>query len=200
MKKWMKYSIAIVITLFCCFFYAHVDKAHNIYGNEPDNSNFIAVQMDKNKGIVQAFNCGEEYFNGIELKIALFNEPLKGKMNYSLEDGKGKKLTSGSIEVADIKSGRIRKIKFDRKIKCNKDTTYVIKFSSDGLEEDKAIGLYYAPQEGQKNELNINGEDTEGILVMRTLTHRFDLETFIVVLGFIAYIAAFFKILYKMFS
>ena len=44
------------------------------------------------------------------------------------------------------------------------------------------------------------GQTIEGVGVIRSLTHRFDLETFIVTLCFAAYIILFMRWLYKLFE
>ena len=46
----------------------------------------------------------------------------------------------------------------------------------------------------------LNKEKIEGTLILKTVTDRFDVETFVVVLLFGAYIAFFFNFLYKMFK
>ena len=59
---------------------------------------------------------------------------------------------------------------------------------------------YYRIVGKKTGNLEVNGKKTEGTLVLRWITHRFDAETFIVTLGIIVYFVAFFKILYRLFS
>ena len=46
----------------------------------------------------------------------------------------------------------------------------------------------------------INDEETDGTLIMKAVTNRFDAETFCVLLLFIIYVIAFMKFLYKLFK
>ena len=48
--------------------------------------------------------------------------------------------------------------------------------------------------------MNIKNNDTDGTLVTRIISHRFDVETFIVFLGIVAFVAMFMKVLYKFFK
>ena len=52
-------------------------------------------------------------------------------------------------------------------------------------------------KENQK--LTVRGQETEGVLVTRITSHGFNMETFVVLLGVIAFIIGFIKILYKFF-
>ena len=46
----------------------------------------------------------------------------------------------------------------------------------------------------------VNGNDIEGTMIIKTITNRFDLETFFVVTIFVLYIVVFLKLLYKLFK
>ena len=59
---------------------------------------------------------------------------------------------------------------------------------------------YYTPGITEQAQLTYDGQTIEGTGVMRTLTHRFDLETYIVTLCFVIYIILFMRWLYKLFE
>ena len=46
---------------------------------------------------------------------------------------------------------------------------------------------------------SVNNE-TQGALAARYISHRFDVETFVVLLGFVAFIVIFMKLLFKLFK
>ena len=48
--------------------------------------------------------------------------------------------------------------------------------------------------------LGIKNNETPGALAARYISHRFDVETFVVLLGFVAFIVIFMKLLYKLFK
>ena len=68
-----------------------------------------------------------------------------------------------------------------------------------GTGDNAGISFYLSEREGQGGMLKVKGQETKGILAVRTLTHRFDLETFFVLLGILAFIAGFMNVLYRMF-
>ena len=68
------------------------------------------------------------------------------------------------------------------------------------MEETKGIGLYYSPEDQTGKSFTIAGVKTDGTMILRTIDHGFDLETFIVTLGFVIYVVVFLRVLYKLFS
>ena len=49
-------------------------------------------------------------------------------------------------------------------------------------------------------ELKISEQIQEGTLILKTVTKRFDIETFVILLIFVLYIIVFLKFLYKLFK
>ena len=62
------------------------------------------------------------------------------------------------------------------------------------------VGFSYEPKQEKDTALSINGKNTDGTLIAKTVTNRFDIETFCVLVLFILYIVGFFKFLYKLFK
>ena len=196
----MKYVIECVLVVSICFIYAHIDKAHNVYDTKTDNSSYIPVSIISDSYVSQSFKCTENSIDGVSLKLVLSGDSKAGELNYQLLDESGCELLSGIYPIAEIKSGRINKIKFDKKIENTEDNLYTVSIGVTGLEENESLGIYYDSLGERTGNLKVNGENTEGTLILRWLTHRFDVETFIVTLGFVVYFVVFFKILYKLFS
>ena len=63
-----------------------------------------------------------------------------------------------------------------------------------------SIRVFYTLGSNENATLIYAGQTIEGVGVIRSLTHRFDLETFIVTLCFAAYIILFMRWLYKLFE
>ncbi len=200
MKKWLKYIIAGVIVVLVCFAYAHIDKANNIYDTRTDNSSYVQVSILADSYVSQSFRCPEDKMDGIAAKILLNGGSEEGELVYSIYDESGRELRKGGFSVNDIKSGKINLIKFNESIKGSKDKLYTVFFEQKGLHDGESLGIYYDPVGRKSGELKVNEEKVEGTMVFRSITHRFDLETFIVVLGFVIYFVLFFKILYRLFS
>ncbi|MXP76931.1 hypothetical protein GN277_16540 [Lachnospiraceae bacterium WCA-9-b2] len=200
MKKWLKYVVFSMAAIILCFLYAHVDKAHYIYDGESDSSEYIAVNINKDASISQVFECTEKSFDGIAVKVLVNSISDSGKLVYDLQDLNGETLIEGKIALSDIDNGRINKIKFDKTVEGTESGFYIIYFKTEDMSEGESVGLYYDNQSNFTDDLNVNGEKINGTLILRTITYRFDIETFIVTLGFIVYFVLFFRILYRLFA
>lgn len=200
MNKKIKYIILSIIVLACCYLYAHVDKTHDIYNSEIDSSMYIAAVLNNNQSVSQAFVCPEEHLDGVTVKVSVNSALPDRKLVYTVCDTKGQELAVGEMPFQKIKSGRINKIMFEDSIQNSKLKEYVITFRPSGLKDGENVGIYYTPENENNSGLLVEQEETEGTMVLRTITHRFDIETFIVVLGFVIYFVLFFRILYKLFS
>lgn len=200
MKKRIKYVLVSIIAILFCFLYAHVDKTHNIYDANTDSSLYSMVILEKESFVSQSFKCVEKDLTGISIKLITNNVSKEGKLIYKLNDADGKEILKSKVALEELKSGRINKIKFDRKIQECKNNWYTISFSVSDLKPDENVQVYYDSHGEKKGELFIGEQSAEGTIILRTLTHRFDLETFIVTICFIIYFAVFFRILYKLFS
>lgn len=60
--------------------------------------------------------------------------------------------------------------------------------------------MYAVPGASKDSLLVVKGEKADGVMVLRTVTHRFDVETFIVTALFILYVIFFIRWLSKVFK
>lgn len=200
MKKWIRYVILSAGAVAVCFLYAHIDKVHNVYDITTDNSSYVSANIMGDSFVSQSFRCTEDCIDGISLQLLLSGEAKEGELQYRLLDESGQELHHGVYPIEQIKSERINKIMFDKTVESTRDNVYKISLKAEGLGEGASLGIYYDPVGKKTGDLEVNGKKTEGTLVLRWITHRFDAETFIVTLGIIVYFVAFFKILYRLFS
>lgn len=201
MKSRIKIFIIGVVIICAAAIYSFVDKTASIYDIQCDTSDFQSVTLEKGKILSQTFQCTEEYLDGFSVKITADNVPDNSmvKLCYNLtESGKEKECAQGVVSLEELKSGSFFKIRFDRISDCeNKE--YLLTISLLECPEGN-VRLFYTPGGGENMELKYGGEFIDGTQVMRTLTHRFDVETFVVTLFFAAYIIVFMRWLYKLFQ
>lgn len=198
MKKKIKYIILGLVVVLGCYLYAHVDKTHDVYNSEIDSSLYLSAVLTENQSVSQRFMCQEERLDGIAVKLSTNSASQEGKLLYTLNDVDGHELISGELFFNEIKSGRINKIKFEENIEGSKDKEYMVTIKVSGLNEGESLSVYYTREED--SDIIINEKETNGAMILRTVTHRFDIETFVVVIGIFIYFVVFFKILYKLFS
>ena len=201
-KKNILYTILIwVVILVGAYMYAHIDKMHTLYDEDVDTSSYIATG-DLSKGVLeQTFLCEEDSLDGMSVKCQLFGDVTGIKLKYQLsEAGSDVVIAKGNMAAETIKNNQFTKFFFDEKVSECSNKQYVFKIMQENASEQQGVGFCYENQVEEKSNLSISGEDTEGTLIAKTITKRFDLETFIVVVCFIAFIWAFFKVLYKLFK
>lgn len=198
MKKRLKYFILCIIIVVCCYLYSHVDKTHDTYNSKVDSGSYLAIALENGNSGSQLFKCQEEHLDGVSIKMSVNSASMQGKLKYVLYDEKGKSLTSGELAIEEIKSGRINKILFEKSIENTKNNSYIISFSPMELRDGEYIGIYYLQE--KSSQFIVGGKEVSGTMILRTVTHRFDVETFVVLIGFVIYFVLFFKILYKLFS
>ena len=105
------------------------------------------------------------------------------------------------MKATDIKSGKFNQIPFPTIEEC-KDKAYVIRLENrgDNVPEGSGISFSYHNTTEENTKLAIDGNETQGTLIVKTITDRFDLETFVVLILMIAYMIGFFVFLSRLFG
>ncbi len=201
MKKKIKVVIGIVLIVAFAFCYAHIAKLNNIYDRQVDSSKYIGTGVIKDS-LEQEFVSKEETLDGISLKCQFQGDATGTSLQIELVDCNTNETVATSIVSAkDMKTGKFNVFKFDTVEGCKGKTYKVIVSEKNAdFEASKGIGLLYQPDTENNTDLTINGNETQGTLIMKTVTNRFDAETFYVLLLFILYIYGFVKFLYKLFK
>ena len=201
MKKKSKVVIGIVLIVAFAFCYAHIAKLNNIYDRQVDSSKYIGTGVIKDS-LEQEFVSKEETLDGISLKCQFQGDATGTSLQIELVDCNTNETVATSIVSAkDMKTGKFNVFKFDTVEGCKGKTYKVIVSEKNAdFEASKGIGLLYQPDTENNTDLTINGNETQGTLIMKTVTNRFDAETFYVLLLFILYIYGFVKFLYKLFK
>lgn len=201
MKSKIKTIFLILIIIVLAAVYAVIDKPVSVYDTSCDTSKFQAQVLEVGQMASQKFVCEEAYMDGISLKLAANAVPDKEKVLVAYEvvdDSTGKVVAKGTENLGKLRSGKFFKMKFDRVNDC-KDKAYTLNFRVTKCDAGN-VQIFYTPGTDKGEALVYAGTPIDGIGVMRTLTHRFDLETYIVTLCFAAYIVLFMRWLYKLFK
>lgn len=201
MKKKICLVMFITGVLVLVFFYAHIDKNTYLYDRNVDSEDLIPTGILKEKEeIRQSFTCKEDSIDGINLKATVVGDVESVNIEYSLiHPESGDVVRSGSVKGKEIKNNRFNKLKF-QVLEDTKDKKYVLKLSESGASGELGISFYMSAEKRPGEKLTVRENETQGVLVARILTYRFDWETFIVMLGILAFIAGFMSALYKLFK
>ncbi len=199
MKK-VRRILGIIIVLVFAYWYAHIAKMNMIYDKSVDNSEYISMGILEDQRVEQKFVCIEEKMGGIYAKCQVVGDVTDVKVRYSIAEASSRKVVAeGSCPAAELKPSKFNKLSFDTIEGC-KDREYILAVWSDPVSPRKGVSFYYQPETEGGTALTIGGSEIKGTMIMRTVTDRFDMETFCVVIIFIGFIAAFMKILYKLFE
>ena len=201
MKTKVRILVIGVIVICLAGIYSIIDKNISIYDTKCDTSMFQSLVLEKDKEVVQNFVCEEASLDGISIKIATDDTIDNGKVvlsYYLTEQSSKKKVVKGEVNLAKLQSGRYFKIKFPTvENTLNKEYRFHISLKQG---EESNVRMFYTPGKDEKAPFFYNDKQVKGIEVMRTITHRFDLETFFITICFVVYIVMFMKWLYKLFK
>ena len=199
MKKKLGWIIlAVVLLAFTCV-YAIVDKNNAIYDRAVDTSKYVALGLERGEMVSQSFTSKEDKLDGINIKMSVSGQANEKKIIYILKDENGKSVASGSTSLEKIKAGKFFTLKFDELTGC-KGKEYTFELTVEQCEKDAQVIVYAVPGAVDDLPLEVKGEKAEGVMVLRTITHRFDIETFVVTAIFILYVIFFIKWLSKVFK
>ena len=192
MKK-IKKMAAVIILILIAFIYGHIHKTHAIYDRTVENDQYIMLDGSQSQ-ITQEFICEEDSLDGIQVKCQNLQEDPEAEIRVYLQDcGNGGIVAKSVKKAGEIKTGKFNEFSFDTVSRC-RGKAYKVVFEKDFL------ALYAEKTSEEGTNLKINSEESEGTLILKTVTYRFDIETFCVFMLLVSYICVFFQFLNWLFS
>lgn len=192
MKK-IKKMAAVIILILIAFIYRHIHKTHAIYDRTVENDQYIMLDGSQSQ-ITQEFICEEDSLDGIQVKCQNLQEDPEAEIRVYLQDCENGGIVAKSVKKAgEIKTGKFNEFSFDTVSRC-RGKAYKVVFEKDFL------ALYAEKTSEEGTNLKINSEESEGTLILKTVTYRFDIETFCVFMLLVSYICVFFQFLNWLFS
>ena len=192
MKK-IKKVAAVIILILIAFIYGHIHKTHAIYDRTVENDQYIMLDGSQSQ-ITQEFICEEDSLDGIQVKCQNLQEDPEAEIRVYLQDCENGGIVAKSVKKAgEIKTGKFNEFSFDTVSRC-RGKAYKVVFEKDFL------ALYAEKTSEEGTNLKINSEESEGTLILKTATYRFDIETFCVFMLLVSYICVFFQFLNWLFS
>jgi len=202
MKKKVAAVLFIIILLIINFSYAsYTTKKTALYDVNISNNEYGNVnQVAENTVVVQTFTCNRNGLNAVEIMFGTYDRDNNTKLSYELSDVKGKVIAKGSFDQSELTNNAFYKIEFNKKFE-SKGKKFTITIRDNNTLYDEAVTILTS-KGILKNTLSINGKYANEInntdaLVMRYLTTKFDMETYIVLTFFELFIFAFIKTIYK---
>lgn len=189
-----------IVLLAAAFFYAHIDKTTHIYDNSIDSSLYRNTGIMTDWQIEQVFTCEENVLDGVRIKCGVTGDVSGVTLKYTLTDDKTETIVAdGVLDAAKIKNSKFNNFNFEQ-IKNTKNDKFRLEVEAVGAVADNGVNFFTLDRTKGNTELYIDGEKNDGVLALKTISKRFDLETFIIVLCFALFITVFIKFLYKLFK
>lgn len=199
MKKRVTYIVFAFILIVFVVFYAIVDKNNKIYDRTVDTSQYVSVGLAEGESIEQTFVSEEDKLDGMTAKMSVSGQPQDKEVGYRLKDENDKVVVSGTTSLEKMKTGKFFAFKFDPVTNC-KGKKYTFELTVNRCAAEEQVIVYWVPGSEKNAELLVNGEREDGVMALRAVTHRFDLETFIVTAVFLIYVLLFIRWLGKIFK
>lgn len=190
--KQIKRIVACGLVILAAFLYAHIGKTNAIYDRQSDSSTY-GIAENTGLAIEQEFVCREDTLDAIQVKCQV-QQTEEADVTLTLTDMESGKTVAGSTKaLSEIESGKWNTFSFETVENC-KGKTYQM------ILEGKALTCFAQQGSQPETKLYVNGAEQDGTLLMKTVTKRFDVETFGVFLMLVLYVYFFFRFLKRLFS
>lgn len=182
MKEKKKIVVVILLLIFA-FAYAYVAKTTIIYDKSTEEYYALGVQERVEQSVV----CQEKTWDGVDIKCQVIGESLDAEIKMTVVDTEtGRVKAEVKKPISELKNGKFNRFLFS-KIKDCKGKTYKIIFENIRGRDAQEEGVGFLTQ-------------ADGTWIMKMITRKFDIETFVVLMVILAYIVIFFRVLYRLFS
>lgn len=199
-KKIVSTVLLCVLIVMFSYVYAYVDKNIYLYDRHEDTSTYYGTGILKEgESVSQTFISKEDCIDGINIKISMTGDVQNTILHYSLLELDTDKVYSEQVCAKDLENNKFNQLMFER-IDNAKGKKYKLILQPENVDEQYGLGFYVTQGEVEEQELFIKENSSEGTLVVRIISHRFDLETFIVFMGIVVFIIVFMKMLYTSFK
>ena len=199
MRKKIISSLMIIIVIVLSYVYAHIDKNSYVYDRQADTNSFYGTGVLKEGSeIRQTFIAQEDTIDGVNVKATILGNVENIVVHYVLLDEASQEVCKGNVSGNELENNKFSELKF-KGISGTKGKEYTLVLCEENSDEQNGIGFYVSPDSSKETKLTVEDKNVDGYLVTRVISHGFDLETFVVLLGMITFVVAFMKILYKFF-
>lgn len=199
MRKKVFSCIVLCIVLILSYVYAHIDKNHYVYDKNADTSTYVGTHILLDGEVVkQSFVASDDTIDGINLKIAVYGNPENLILQYSILDSDDAIVAEAEVVGTELQHNKFNHLQLST-IENTKGNLYTLMLGVKHADEQNGLGFYIEPGSKGNMTLLVREQETEGALVTRITSHRFDVETFVVLLGIIVFITGFMNVLDKYF-
>ena len=200
MKKKIGLCVVVCIVIILSYLYSNIDKNSYIYDKQTDTATYYetGILMEQ-EAVKQSFVSTENTIDGIYIKVSIVGNVENVALHYGILELDSNMLTENTISAKELESNKFNKLKLPQITETmGKEFTLIL--WEENSDEQNGVSFYLVPGVQDEQTLYVKEHETQATLVMRILCHRFDVETFVVMLGMISFITIFMKILFRFFK
>ncbi|MGO5051973.1 hypothetical protein ACTQ6A_05555 [Lachnospiraceae bacterium LCP25S3_G4] len=202
MKRKIRWLIFSIVVIGATYLYSYIEQPEPIYSEAIAVEEYVSCEEIVGDYVIeQEFVAKQDTIKGVKIKCRTFNDKKAPSADiiYSIKDkSNGEIVAKGKVNASKIKNSKFYEFEFNELTSC-KGKTYVFTITSKNGMPGESISVYKTQATNRDTHLKVNGDEVEGTLVLRTISHIFSWETFFVVICFVIYIFVFIKVLYKFF-
>ena len=160
--------------------------------------------------LTQMFTCTDKGLCGFSIKLTKLDNQQIGTYSWSIQEaetgkeiGKGK-INEASTENSEFVSSSAQKrgnVRVEFPVQADSaGKKYVLIIQGKKVQDNETMAVYVTEKGKNDSTLELNGTKLERASVIKLQYKRFNVETFIVFLVIILYLAVFVKFMYKLFK
>ena len=201
MKKRIPVIIGIIITVALAVLYGFTKKTHKIYDNNVNTATYQSVGILQEQEVIQqTFVCAEEKLDGFMIKCDVSGNYGIATVSVKVRDPEtGDILAEGQETGENIRARKLHYYKIEP-LTGYKGKTLLLEVSEENTSDGNGILFSIQPNTQTEYPVIVAGNSPGGVLVMKTVTERFDVETFAIMLFCEWFIWGFLWFLYRLFK
>ena len=201
MKKRLPMIIGLILTILFAVWMGNTKKAHIIYDDNVNTASFDSLGVNTEEQVLsQKFVAKEDVFDGVAIKQTVSGDHSISTVKVDIiDDETGLTVASAEVGGSDFRARKTYYFKTDR-ITGAKGRIYTVNVTQSGSTATDGVVFYYQSDPDAEYKMSVAGNEINGVLVMKTITERFDVERFLVMLFAVWFIWGFMYFLYRLFS
>ncbi len=201
MKKKLPVIVGLLAVILFSLWYGFTDKTHKIYDNNVNTATYLDLGvLTEGQVLSQTFTSEENVLDAFLIKCGPSGDYGNTEVHLTVKDAEtGEVLSTGEEIGSNIRPRRLHKFSITPLTGC-KGKALVLEMTEVNATVGNGIDLYYQPNETSIGTLTLDGNPLPGVFVMKTVTERFDTETFLIILVSILFIWGFLWFLYRLFK
>ena len=173
-----------------------------IYDNNIDSTLYTNVgELTEGSKVSQQFTCTQNGLNSLELTMSNLGQECEAEYAWTLTETESEKVVAkGEFTAGEVDNSKNMVLKLSE-LEESKGKQYVLTIETESIKSEHGVTVMTTDRSlNEDGKLSINGKESSQVLVMKEQMKYFNTETFIVLLGLIAYLVFLITFLNRLFK